>query len=323
MAPAQFRARLFVSATLKPPQTPVTEPIQSAAISQPVSIHQPSFFHRLLARIQANPTFAAPHEFIVLIAIGLFLLLYGLAPHVGGDQLGLVGADEPRYAQVAREMLAEHNHVCDAEHADMIPHSLRKADIRAAEDCLLAGTVTPILYGKPWLEKPALYYWRAMSFFREFGVSDWSARLPSTSAAGVPRPPHLPPHAPLPPRRTPRRRPHHRLVRSPSSPSPAAPPPTCSSRRPSASACSAGTPGTKPARSSGSSISTSSAPPPPSPRAPSPHFSRSSSSCSFTALRREWTLLPPHHLVARPHPLLRHGAALVHRRPAQKPHLLP
>jgi 4-amino-4-deoxy-L-arabinose transferase-like glycosyltransferase len=80
-------------------------------------------------------------------------------------------------------MLAVHDHVCTAEHADMVPHSLRPADIKAAEDCLLAGTVTPILYGKPWLEKPALYYWRAMSFFREFGVSDWSARLPSTSGA--------------------------------------------------------------------------------------------------------------------------------------------
>jgi 4-amino-4-deoxy-L-arabinose transferase-like glycosyltransferase len=45
------------------------------------------------------------------------------------------------------------------------------------------GTVTPILYGRPWLEKPALYYWRAMSFFREFGVSDWSARLPSATGA--------------------------------------------------------------------------------------------------------------------------------------------
>jgi 4-amino-4-deoxy-L-arabinose transferase-like glycosyltransferase len=43
--------------------------------------------------------------------------------------------------------------------------------------------VTPILYGQPWLEKPALYYWRAMFAFREFGIHDWSARLPSTSFA--------------------------------------------------------------------------------------------------------------------------------------------
>ncbi len=161
----------------------MTEPIQPAAIPQPLVISPPSLLHRLLAKIRANPAFAAPHEFVILCAIGLFLLLYGLAPHLGGDQLGLVGADEPRYAQIAREMLAEHNHVCDAEHADMIPHGFTRHDFEAAKDCLLAGTVTPILYGKPWLEKPALYYWRAMSFFREFGVSDWSARLPSTSGA--------------------------------------------------------------------------------------------------------------------------------------------
>ena len=34
-----------------------------------------------------------------------FLLFYGLVPVLGGDQVGLVGADEPRYAQIAREML--------------------------------------------------------------------------------------------------------------------------------------------------------------------------------------------------------------------------
>ena len=54
---------------------------------------------------------------------------------------------------------------------------------QASYHCLAGGTVTPILYGQPWLEKPALYYWRAMGFFKEFGVSDWSARLPSSSGA--------------------------------------------------------------------------------------------------------------------------------------------
>jgi 4-amino-4-deoxy-L-arabinose transferase-like glycosyltransferase len=131
-----------------------------------------------------GPTFASPWEFVILVAVGGFLLLYGLAPIVGGDQLGLVGADEPRYAQIAREMLELHDKTCDALHADMVPRSFHKTDIENSFHCLLAGTVTPILYGKPWLEKPALYYWRAMSFFREFGVSDWSARLPSSSGAG-------------------------------------------------------------------------------------------------------------------------------------------
>jgi 4-amino-4-deoxy-L-arabinose transferase-like glycosyltransferase len=72
-----------------------------------------------------------------------FLFFFGLA------YFGLVGADEPRYAQVAREMLGRHD------------------------------WITPILGGKPWLEKPVLYYWQAMIAFAVFGVSDWAARLPS------------------------------------------------------------------------------------------------------------------------------------------------
>lgn len=72
-----------------------------------------------------------------------FLFFYGLA------FFGLLGADEPRYAQVAREMLARHD------------------------------WITPTLGGQPWLEKPPLYYWQAMLTFRMFGVSDWAARLPS------------------------------------------------------------------------------------------------------------------------------------------------
>jgi len=124
----------------------------------------------------------SPWEFAVLIVMTSFLLLYGLIPIFGGDQVGLVGADEPRYAQIAREMLEAHSEVCHEVKAKMFPRSPRLKDIENSFRCLDAGTVTPILYGHPWLEKPALYYWRAMSFFKEFGVSDWSARLPSASA---------------------------------------------------------------------------------------------------------------------------------------------
>src|SRR5882757_2531370 len=131
---------------------------------------------------QRLPNMESLREFIVLFAVTGFLLLYGLVPVFGGDQLGLVGADEPRYAQVAREMLTKHSEACHAVNAKMVPRSLRLEDIRNSIHCISAGTVTPILYGKPWLEKPALYYWRAMSFFKEFGVSDWTARLPSSSA---------------------------------------------------------------------------------------------------------------------------------------------
>ncbi len=125
----------------------------------------------------------SPWEFVVLLVMTAFLLLYGLVPIFGGDQVGLVGADEPRYAQIAREMLHAHSEVCHQSDARILPHSLRLKDLQNSARCLDAGTITPILYGHPWLEKPALYYWRAMSFFKEFGVSDWSARLPSASGA--------------------------------------------------------------------------------------------------------------------------------------------
>jgi 4-amino-4-deoxy-L-arabinose transferase-like glycosyltransferase len=122
-------------------------------------------------------------EVIVLLLATTFLLFYGLVPILGGDQMGLVGADEPRYAQIAREMLEAHSETCHELHTKMVPRSLRPIDIENALRCVDGGTVTPILYGHPWLEKPALYYWRAMSSFKEFGVSDWAARLPSASGA--------------------------------------------------------------------------------------------------------------------------------------------
>ena len=122
-------------------------------------------------------------EFTVFLLATTFLLFYGLVPILGGDQVGLAGADEPRYAQIAREMLEAHNETCAEVHAMVVPHSLRLKDIKNSLRCLDGGTVTPILYGHPWLEKPALYYWRAMTSFKEFGVSDWAARLPSASYA--------------------------------------------------------------------------------------------------------------------------------------------
>ena len=81
---------------------------------------------------------------LALIAFCGYFFLLGL------QLVGLVGADEPRYAQVAREMLARHD------------------------------WVTPVLYGHPWLEKPPLYYWGAMLAYKGAGgVSDTAARIPS------------------------------------------------------------------------------------------------------------------------------------------------
>jgi len=80
---------------------------------------------------------------LLLAGFCAFLFWYGLG------QFGLIGADEPRYAQVAHEMLERHD------------------------------WITPTLGGQPWLEKPPLYYWQAMIAYRVFGVSDWAARLAS------------------------------------------------------------------------------------------------------------------------------------------------
>ena len=117
--------------------------------------HASAPFARLQALTARFPSLGLSIETAVCFLFTAFFLFYGLVPIFGGDGLGLVGADEPRYAQIAREMLGRHDYI------------------------------TPILYGKPWLEKPALYYWRAMFSFKEFGVHDWSARLPSASFAFI------------------------------------------------------------------------------------------------------------------------------------------
>lgn len=79
----------------------------------------------------------------LVLAACSFFFAFGLGA------FGLVGADEPRYAQIGREMLARHD------------------------------WIVPTLDGKPWLEKPVLLYWREMAAYRVFGVHDWAARLPS------------------------------------------------------------------------------------------------------------------------------------------------
>ena len=112
------------------------------------------------------PTWPAFCEASVFAAFAVFFIFYGVTPWLGGDGLGLVGADEPRYAQIAHEMLARFDSA----------HTLKER---------LSACVTPYLYGHPWLEKPALYYWRAMFVFQDFGVHDWSARLPSASFAFI------------------------------------------------------------------------------------------------------------------------------------------
>lgn len=82
-------------------------------------------------------------DVLLLAGFCAFLFFYG------NGQFGLIGADEPRYAQVAREMLDRRD------------------------------WITPTLGGDRWLEKPPLYYWQAMLGYSVLGVSDLTARLPS------------------------------------------------------------------------------------------------------------------------------------------------
>jgi len=91
---------------------------------------------------------AARIGWAILILATLYVCCFS---HLGA--IGFVGPDEPRYAWIARDM---------AETGDW---------------------VTPRLYGKPWFEKPPLFYWGAALCFKLFGVSEAAARLPSAISA--------------------------------------------------------------------------------------------------------------------------------------------
>jgi 4-amino-4-deoxy-L-arabinose transferase-like glycosyltransferase len=136
------------------------EPLKMGTALERTAPDSPEAWHRRL------PSWATVCEAAVFVVFAVFFILYGNAPIFGGDGLGLVGADEPRYAQIAHEMLVRFDSA----------HTLKDR---------LSACVTPYLYGRPWLEKPALYYWRAMFLFQDFGVHDWSARLPSASFAFI------------------------------------------------------------------------------------------------------------------------------------------
>ena len=88
----------------------------------------------------------SPRGTALLLALTASLLLFRLGA------VPLLGPDEPRYARVAVEMHRGHE------------------------------WVTPTLQGRPWLEKPALYYWLAGAAFSWLGETEAAARLPSVAA---------------------------------------------------------------------------------------------------------------------------------------------
>lgn len=80
---------------------------------------------------------------LIILAFALPLFFYKLGA------VAFLGPDEPRYAQVAREMY---------ERNDFI---------------------TPTLLGDTWFEKPALLYWLMIGFYHLFNPSELAARLPN------------------------------------------------------------------------------------------------------------------------------------------------
>lgn len=117
---------LFRLLLTEPRQPPPSESIASSAA--------------VVAKLQ-------PFALVLLLLVSYLQFFHQL----GG--LGLVGPDEPRYAQVAREMAVS------------------------------GDFVTPRLHGEPWFEKPILYYWMAAAAFKVMGVSELAARLPSAVSA--------------------------------------------------------------------------------------------------------------------------------------------
>lgn len=88
-----------------------------------------------------QPSILAKRLWLLLFLGIVVFYFYGLG------HIPFVGPDEPRYAQVAREMFLRHD------------------------------LTTPTLGGRPWFEKPVLLYWMMMAGYALFGVSEWAARL--------------------------------------------------------------------------------------------------------------------------------------------------
>ena len=88
-----------------------------------------------------HPSTLAKRLYLFVFIIIVAFYLYGLG------KLPLLGPDEPRYAQVAREMF------------------------------MRGDLITPTLGGHTWFEKPALLYWLMIASYKIFGVHEWSARL--------------------------------------------------------------------------------------------------------------------------------------------------
>src|SRR5262245_43147104 len=89
------------------------------------------------------------YALVMLIALACLFFFFG------AGRIALVGPDEPRYAEVAREMFVSGDYVSTK------------------------------LCGCLWFEKPALFYWLTAAAYRFFGVNEFASRFPSGVAALV------------------------------------------------------------------------------------------------------------------------------------------
>ena len=90
-----------------------------------------------------------------IFAVAALLGIAAIAFFFGLGRLSLVGPDEPRFAEAAREMFVTGDYI------------------------------TPRVAGEAAFDKPALLYWAIAGAFRLFGVNEFAARLPSALAALV------------------------------------------------------------------------------------------------------------------------------------------
>ncbi len=89
-----------------------------------------------------NHSFKFPNLLWILVIIAIIALYF-----FGLNFVPLLGPDEPRYSQIAREMFERND------------------------------WLTPTLGGYNWFEKPVLLYWLQILAYKMFGVSEFSARF--------------------------------------------------------------------------------------------------------------------------------------------------